>query len=237
MNLKQLQNTWTDTPESHVHLNDLFRQLTDADPQLKFHRDWSEGHVWGMGERSFHSLWKILVDEMPEKFQFVEIGVHKAQILSLIRILADRTKKDAVIMGITPMNGADTGWTEDNYEADIRRIHDEFNLKQPGLFKGYSQDKQIIETVAVGAPFDIIYIDGLHTYDGCYADLFNYAPMVKKDGYLVIDDAMCDGNFPPSGYFTGILDVTLAKKDYMAEFGEQWEFVANIVHLVVYRRK
>lgn len=236
MDLKTFQHTWADTPESHAHTNDLFRQLVDADPQLKQHRDWCEAHVWGMGERSFHYLWKILVDEMPAGFKFVEVGVHKAQIVSLIRLLSGRVSKDAVTIGITPMNGADTGWTEDNYEADIRRIHDEFNLQQPEMFKGYSQDVAIIELVSIGAPFDIIYIDGLHSYEGCYADLKNYAPMVKEGGYLVIDDCACDMH-EPFGFFQGIADVQKAFDEYMAENGDTWEFVGNVVHLRVMRRK
>lgn len=37
-------------------------------------------------------------------------------------------------------------------------------------------------------PFDVIYIDGDHTYNGCQSDLIRWSPHVKPGGFLVIDD-------------------------------------------------
>lgn len=36
--------------------------------------------------------------------------------------------------------------------------------------------------------FDLIYIDADHTYEGCYHDIANWWPKVKKQGFLVGDD-------------------------------------------------
>ena len=36
--------------------------------------------------------------------------------------------------------------------------------------------------------FDIIFIDGDHTYEGVKLDFFNYASFLKDDGLLIFDD-------------------------------------------------
>ena len=36
--------------------------------------------------------------------------------------------------------------------------------------------------------FDLIFIDGDHTYDGCLSDMKDYMPMLEAGGYLVVHD-------------------------------------------------
>lgn len=36
--------------------------------------------------------------------------------------------------------------------------------------------------------YDLIYIDGLHTYEGAYADIKNAIPLLEPGGLLVVDD-------------------------------------------------
>lgn len=36
--------------------------------------------------------------------------------------------------------------------------------------------------------FDLIYIDADHTYEGCYRDILDWYPKVKKGGFLLGDD-------------------------------------------------
>lgn len=36
--------------------------------------------------------------------------------------------------------------------------------------------------------FDLVYIDGLHTYDGCKSDITNYISKVKNGGYIAGHD-------------------------------------------------
>ena len=236
MTLETLQQDWQDTPEHHIHTNDLFKSLMEQDPELNEHRTWVRERVFGMGEDSFHWFWKLMVDEMPADFSFLECGVHKAQVVSLIRLLASRLRKPANIYGITPMNGAGTGWTEDDYEGDIKKIHQQFELPMPKLLKGYSQEKLAVQWAAVISPFDVVYLDGDHTFDGVTADLTNYAPMVKSGGYLVMDDCACDTH-QPWGFFQGIQEVQDAFDEYMKVHGDNWGFMFNVVHLRVMRRK
>lgn len=233
----ELKLVWEDKPEFHKYIHETFIEKVNADADLNAHRTFVENHVFGMGERSFHWFWKIMVDEMPDGFNFLEIGVHKAQVLSLIKLLADRTNKSAVVFGVTPLNGAETGWTEDNYLADIERIHKEFNLLLPTIFKGLSQSPDILESVYNESPYDIVYVDGSHTYEGALFDLNNYSKMIKPGGYLVVDDAACHMNMP-FGYFQGIDTVCHALQDWeLNDLDNNFEFQFNVVHLVVYKRK
>lgn len=236
MKLTELKQNWADTPESHTNIHNKFVDFVNADEMLNRHRTFIEQNTYGMGERSFQWFWKILVDELPDNFKFLEIGVHKSQILSLVRLCANRENKKCTIYGITPMNGAGTGWTDDDYEGDIAKIHAIFEIEPPILHKGLSTEPHALGFGIKNETYDVLYVDGSHTYEDCMYDLISYSPMVKSGGYLVIDDACNDLNFPPSGFFTGIQTVTDATVAFMKNYGEDWEFQFNVVHLRVYKR-
>lgn len=60
------------------------------------------------------------------------------------------------------------------------------------LVQGSSQTSGIIERVHSHGPYDLIFIDGEHTYEGCKADYENYLPCLSPDGVLFMHDV--DGN-------------------------------------------
>jgi hypothetical protein len=61
--------------------------------------------------------------------------------------------------------------------------------------------------------------------------------MIKQGGYLLIDDACNDMN-QPWGYFQGIQPVTDAVLKWeKTEIGQEFEFLFNVVHNRLYRRK
>lgn len=65
--------------------------------------------------------------------------------------------------------------------SDFNEIEAQFNLRMemyPNIEKrkGYSIDFEI--------PFDFIYIDGIHTYDGVTADILHWKPFVKEGGII-----------------------------------------------------
>lgn len=229
MTLQDLKNEWEDTKEFHRHINELFKSLVNEYPILKEHRDFVEANVYGFGERSFYWLWKILLDDLSDSPNLLEIGVFRGQILSLWRIL----KPDANIFGVSPLDNSGGLWDSD-YEEDIRNIHNNFRLRQPIIFKGLSQDINIIQEVQ-NKWYNVVYIDGGHDYETVMNDLINYASQVKTGGYLVIDDANCDMNME-FGYFQGIQSVTDAKIKYMSTTDEKWEFIGSVVHLAIYKK-
>lgn len=44
--------------------------------------------------------------------------------------------------------------------------------------------------------FDVLYIDGDHSYEGASADLANYSPFVRSGGLILMHDVLCPDTFP-----------------------------------------
>lgn len=235
MTLAELKSEWEDSEIFHKTIHESFIANVEGVEWLNAHRDWVATHVFGFGEKSFHWLWKLIVDEMPSEFSFMEVGIFRGQILSLIKMLAGATGKKVERYGVTPLDTSGGMW-ESNYADDIKLLHDTFFIPNDyKLYVGSSTNANIIEQAYRTSPYDIVYIDGAHDRISVDSDLKHYAPMVKKGGYLVIDDACCDMKMP-WGYFQGIKDVCDATLEYMADNGD-WEFIGNVVHLRLYQRK
>jgi len=232
--IKEIADNYQDVEHHHKQIHEYFCHETNKIPELKELRDWVESNIFGFGERSFYYMWKLIVDEMPKEFSFLEIGVFRGQTLALIQILAKLTEKKAHIYGVTPLDSTDGHW-ESNYAEDILNIHYKFNLKQPTIIKGLSTDERVIvETIKV-APFDLVYIDGGHTYDVVKSDLKNYCNLASK--YLVVDD--CANKFKlPSGMFAGIEPVSKAVDEYLPPYtsNENFTYLCNIVHNRIWKR-
>lgn len=229
MNLKTLTNNWEDTPEYHKTINESFHSnVTIFSPDLKAHRDFVEHNAHGFGERSFWWLWKILLDSLGEHPALCEIGVYKGATLSVWRLL----RPDAYIFGITPLDGTGIG-IETDYLGEIRRIHDEFKQPMPTIYKGLSDAPDVVAKVAA-ILYDVMYVDGGHSYETALFDLTTYSEMVKKGGYLVVDDCNNEMNME-FGMFQGIASVTDAKIAWLST-NPPFEFVCSVVHISVYRR-
>ncbi len=231
--LKEATDLWQDTRESHKLFNDSFTDNVNADPKLKAYRDFVEGNndtpvkIFGFGERSFLWMWKLIVDELPKDFSFLEIGVFRGQILGLIRMLAPK----ASITGITPLDSTGDHW-ESDYAADIKLLHKTFKLKQPAIIKGLSTDKEVIAEVSKKS-YDVIYVDGGHDYETAKSDVYKYSSFVKIGGYLVIDDCAHKYNLP-DGYFKGIEPVSRAVDELLPN--EYYKELFSVVHNRVFQR-
>ena len=228
MTLTDLKQEWTDTPEFHKAVHEYYTECVNGDPQLDAHRTYVESNIFGMGERSFWWLWKLILEELPANPKLLEVGVFKAATMSLWKLL----RKDAICYGVTPLDGRGTGWTDDDYFAHITKIHNDFGLDMPELYVGGSEEDSIVE-LAGERGYDIVYVDGDHSESGAYHDLSNYSIFVKPGGYLVIDDCCCDMKMS-WGYFQGIQSVQDAFDKWDSS---GFEFVCNVVHLRVMRRK
>jgi hypothetical protein len=232
MNLLDLKNNWVDEPDYHKHIHELFIELVNGNWGLNDHRTYVETKVFGMGERSFWWLWKIILEELPQNPKLLEIGVFKGATISLWKLL----REDAQVFGVTPLDGRGTGWTEDDYWAHILKIYNDFSLEQPTLFVGSSLDSEIVKQAGQQSPYSVVYIDGSHDFSDVVNDLANYPPMVESGGYLVIDDASCRTK-QPFGYFQGIADVCQALELWEStDLAKDFEFQFNVVHIMVYKR-
>lgn len=78
-------------------------------------------------------------------------------------------------------------------------------------------------------PFDVIYIDGDHTYNGCQSDLKRWAPHVKQGGFLVIDDY---GSESIASDHLGVKESTDA---WLAQVAYDWSVVDRSYQLVLQR--
>lgn len=223
---------WQDSEEFAKKIHEEFVANVNATPSLKAHRDFIEQNGMGFGERSFQWMWKLLIDEMPKKFTFLEIGVFCGQILSLVQLLATEQKKKATIYGISPMDERGGEQPADYYKY-VEQVHDKLGIKKDyTILRGMSQDDDIL---AQAPPMDILYVDGNHSRGGALFDLVNYSPLIKSGGYLVIDDC-CNDLKMPWGYFQGIQEVTEALKEFNPE-EKGFEFVFSVVHNRIYRKK
>jgi predicted O-methyltransferase YrrM len=58
------------------------------------------------------------------------------------------------------------------------------------LLQGLSQDADIVAKAAANAPYDMVFIDGDHTYDLRPADWRNFSPMVVPGGIVALHDIL-----------------------------------------------
>jgi hypothetical protein len=215
---------------NHLELHNYYCQKTNEVPELKALRDFVEQKAFGFGERSFYWMWKLIVDELPNHFSLLEIGVFRGQTLALVQMLAQLAGKTCSVYGVTPLDTTDGHW-ESDYKSDIHFLHNYFALNQPTIIEGLSTEPEIIEAVKVLKSFDVVYIDGGHTYDVAKSDIIEYAPLAKQ--YLVIDDC-CNDLDIPFGMFPGIQSVTDAVRDaietphsYSVVHNKVWDLTKN----------
>jgi hypothetical protein len=217
---------WQDTPEQHHWMHTEMCKMVNMDPVLCNYRNWIEEKIFGFGERSFVWMWKLIVDTLPKDFTFLEIGVFRGQILGLIRMLAGDS---ASITGITPLDSTDGHWQSD-YAADIAELHKVWVLKPPVIIKGLSTDEDVKAQVGM---YDVIYVDGGHSYPVARHDVYHYSSHVKVGGYLVIDD--CANKYDlPDGMFKGIAPVSKAVDELLPN--EYYKEILSVVHNRVFRR-
>lgn len=56
------------------------------------------------------------------------------------------------------------------------------------LLKGVSQDPAILADAAKNDPYDVLFIDGDHSYEAVRQDWENYSPMVGSGGMVALHD-------------------------------------------------
>ena len=232
--IDKVKEHWRDTQGFHKYLHENFCERVNETPILNEHRTWVEKNIWGFGERSFHWMWKLIVDEMPEGFKFLEIGVFRGQVISLVKAL----KMSAQVNGVTPLTNEGGHWVSD-YEKDIEDIHYQFKLPLTYyIYRGLSEAPAVIAEVTANAPYDVLYIDGGHEDKHILNDITHYSPLVKPGGIMVIDDC-CNSFNIPQGMFGGIGAVTNVVDKLLPPKASnpEWEFLFSIVHNRVYRRK
>jgi hypothetical protein len=221
MDLQQHIACYQNTAAHNDELFASFTAATWADPLLAEHRRYVEENQLGFGDPAFHAMWKMLLAAAWDRFgslDALEIGVFKGQVVSLWALLARTRRQPLRIHGITPFEGQPltaAGWwrslqarinpwfrerlrsgdfyPEDDYERTVRRLFAHFQLDFDEIrwIRGYSQAREVLAAVHADR-FNIVYVDGGHTYAAASADIANFSSKVVDGGWLVMDDAAYD---------------------------------------------
>jgi hypothetical protein len=230
-------SAWKNENEYNQNFHTELTDKVNADLVLKEHRDFVEDNQYGFGDRPFSYVWKMLVDQMPTEFSFLEVGVFKGQVISLIALLAKQRSKVAHVYGVTTLtNTRDVRcqYPAGDYAKWIADIHDEFKVPQPKLFVGKSSDTGVLECSMLSSPYEILYIDGNHDLHEVVMDIKNYALMTKLRGYLVMDDASI-GRLNIGNLWPGLEEVAQAVKDHL-DNDPRFKFLLCVGHLNVFQR-
>jgi hypothetical protein len=95
-----------------------------------------------------------------------------------------------VVPGFKKLQEEGNTYPKEDYEEIIRSLFNQFKLSFDDIhmFRGYSNDETILASVRKES-FDLIYVDGDHTYEGVLLDIRNFSGLLTRGGYLVMDDA------------------------------------------------
>ena len=158
----------------------------------------------GYGEDAFHVLWHLLLEHY-RPTNFLEIGIFRGQIISLVALWAQQAHRACEVYGISPFSAAgdsvSTYSDEIDYYADTLANFEKFSLPRPQLLRAHSTDPEAVQLIA-SRSWDMIYIDGNHDYEIVRVDWQNCARHVKPGGLIVLDDAGLDTAFAPPLFAT-----------------------------------
>ena len=180
-----------------------FRYFHSSLPrELRQHRQYFSESVRGFGEDSFHVMWWLIFQELRPS-SFLEIGVYRGQVISLISLLSKMSDHDCEVYGISPFSNV--GDSVSSYSSNIDYYDDtltnfrNFKLPMPHLVRSYSTDataRDLIESRA----WDCIYIDGNHEYETAKSDWEICSSNIRSDGFIVLDDAALTTAYTPPAF-------------------------------------
>jgi hypothetical protein len=239
-NYDEAVKSYKDDEAAYNEVHRICIEKVTENKYLSLHRDWVEQNGWGYGDRELHWMWKLIVDQMPKDFKFLEIGVFKGQVLSLVPLIAQVQMKNCEVFGITPLDPSGDKFAthpDIDYFTAIRTIFSNFRIKEwdnTKIIRGYSNDKTVINMSHAAGPYDVIYIDGCHDYEVVCSDINNYKKQLKVGGLLVMDDC---NNFLklPSNKWSGHMDVSNAARDLL-ETDTDFELQFAVTHNRVWRK-
>ncbi len=172
--------------------------------ELRAHRAYFKIDRRGFGEDAFHTMWWRLVREFkPESF--LEIGVYRGQVVSLIALLSKLEGIGCQTTGISPFSSS--GDSVSKYRSDLNYFEDTlshfkyFGLPEPVLVNAFSTDPEALEVIA-SRRWDMIYIDGNHDYGVVVKDWEACSNAVKPGGIIILDDSGLTTAYQPPAFST-----------------------------------
>ena len=183
------------------------------------------------------SLWSLIAKELDLDISIYAISPFEGNadkhstlmnnrfIKALKRRISSKIKSDEKLGNSYP---------KDNYLEIIDDLFNTFDLEfnKVNKMKGLSSDEDILSS-ANRNEYDLIYIDGDHSYEAVKNDILNYSKLIKSGGYLVIDDA--SSNLEGSVFWKGHKEVSKATDDIMPSL--PFDNILNVGHNRVFRKQ
>ena len=157
---------------------------------VRNHRKYFQAEGRGFGEDAFHAAWADVIKRY-RPTTALEIGVYRGQTISLWSLLGEIYGFRLNVHGLTPMNDSGdsvSSYKKLNYEEDIRKNLNHFNLPEVNLVKEYSDSKAGREFI-MSRDWDLVYIDGSHDYLTVLSDFELATEAVRVGGLIVLDDS------------------------------------------------
>jgi hypothetical protein len=173
-------------------------------PSIREHRNYFKQANRGFGEDAFHAMWYFLCREFKPS-TFLEIGVYRGQVLSLISLLSRVLKFHCDVAGISPFLSA--GDSVSSYKVGVDYMEDTvfnfraFGLPPPKLFRAFSNDADA-KNFILSHSWDVIYIDGNHDYEVVQQDWEICSRSIRLGGIIVLDDSSLGTNYQPLAFAT-----------------------------------
>jgi hypothetical protein len=116
---------------------------------------------------------------------YLEIGTREGD--SLSKVVADNTNLKKIV--VADMWGGLYGGTGRNSHNHISKLLSDLNYNNSVIFLD-GDSKQTIPTLIDNHTnfFDLILVDGDHSYGGGMADLVNVLPLCKSNGFILFHD-------------------------------------------------
>lgn len=153
-----------------------------------------------MGEDwfTYPRLYKAMVESFPSGSKFVEIGVWKGKSAAFLAVEIINSGKQITVDGIDTFGGS-AGEHDNIKEIIDGTLYDVCSNNLAPV----SHIVNLIKSDSVSAAsryedksLDFVFIDGLHTYEGVYADITAYLPKVKNGGVIAGHDYGWPGDEP-----------------------------------------
>jgi Methyltransferase domain len=187
----------------YIRLHQAFhRELPD---ELRKHRDYFRLEKRGFGEDAFHAMWQLLLHRFRPR-HFLEIGVYRGQVLSLVSLISKLENLGCEVTGVSPFSPAGDSVSEYlvnlDYMADTLHHFEHFGLPRPTLLKAYSTDPDAVQLIS-SSRWDMIYIDGNHDYEIVVRDWALCTEALETGGIVVLDDSGLTSSYKPPVFATG----------------------------------
>jgi hypothetical protein len=200
LRIEYIKTKYPDLNDQHFYFHHYY--WNKAPQWLREHRDYFKKDQRGFGEDAFHAMWYLIFKEYSPK-SALEIGVYRGQVISLWALLAKRMGFKIEVHGISPFTAADdevSNYLKNiDYYQDVIHNFKKCELEVVILNKGFSTDEKMIKIIK-SKEWDIIYIDGNHTYEIAKQDFKNCSESVRNNGLIVMDDSALFTNYRAINY-------------------------------------